>query len=330
MLFKELKSPGFIKNDSLNNSVLRTLLYYDIFSHPLSGDEIYTFLPQNSVTREQVKQFLKKSSEGGALYAEKDGYYYIKPNEQYVSSRLKKEDYSKKMWKAAWAATHIIKRFPFVRCVMVTGTLSKNSSDHESDLDFMIITSPNRLWISRTLLMLFKKIFLLNSKKYFCINYCITENSLEIKQRNIFTATEIATIKATYNESLTKEFVQKNSWVKEIFPNYIINDETLHKAGCKVQQRRSIIQKTAELFFAGKFGDWLDTKLMNRTNIHWRKKYPQMNDDERYDRLRTTPTESKTHPHSVHEKILTMYKEKLSGYDLLFSILPLYFCLFAI
>src|SRR5207253_11478070 len=129
--------------------------------------------------------------------------------------RIEKEKHSKKMWRMAAMMTHIIKRFPFVRAVMITGSLSKNSSDKRSDLDFMIITEPKRLWIARTILMLFKKIFLFNSYKYFCLNYYITSDNLEIEEKNIFTATEIAYVKATYNTRLMEDFIKANMWIKQ-------------------------------------------------------------------------------------------------------------------
>lgn len=305
-----------MKNNTLKNSVLKALLYYDIFSHPLSGDEIFTFLPKNTVTKEEVKHFLSESSQNGSEYAEKSGYYFIKPNAEYVTNRIHKEAYSKRMWKITYFMTHIIKRFPFVRCVMVTGTLSKNSSDKTSDIDFMIITAPKRLWVARTLLMLFKKIFLLNSKKYFCLNYFITENNLEIAERNIFTATEIATIKATYNDGIMRAFIEKNKWIKDFFPNYVINDTSLHTAGCKVNNRRSILQKVYELFFAGKIGDKLDEVFRQKTIKHWKNRFPELDEAERSDRLKSTPTVSKAHPGSVQKKILNLYTEKLSKFNL--------------
>jgi hypothetical protein len=199
---------------------------------------------------------------------------------------------------------------------MVTGTLSKNSSDKSSDLDFFLITAPGRLWITRTLLMLFKKIFLLNSKKYFCINYCMSEDSLQVAERNIFTATEIATIKATYNDTLMRRFVESNKWIKEFFPNYIINDASLHTSGCTVQNSRSIIQKLLEMFFPGNFGARLDKKLMMKTIEHWKKKYPHLDDSERSRRLKSTPTESRVHPHSVQDEILNLYNQKLESFNL--------------
>lgn len=304
--------------ESLKENILKTLLYYDIFSHPLNSDEIFTFLPENSILKEDVKLFLKNSSQNGAQYAEKQGYYYIKPKEDNVTNRIAREKYSKKMWKAAWLSTQVIKRFPFVRCVMVTGTLSKNSSDKDSDLDFMVITAPNRLWVARSLLMLFKKIFLLNNKKYFCINYCITENHLEIMERNIFTATEIATIKPTYNENMMRSFINANMWIKNIFPNYAVKDEYLHKSGCRVSNHRSFIQRFSEIFFTGYIGDKLDKTLMRSTIRHWKKRFPHFTQRELSSRLRSTPTESKAHPGSMQEKILEMYKQKLAAHNIPF------------
>lgn len=302
--------------DNLDESIIKALLYYDIFSHPLKSDEIFSFLPQNSVTKEKVDQHLKDAAHSGAVYSEQDGYYYIKPNAGNVASRLQREKHSKKLWKITYFMTHVIKRFPFVRCVMVTGSLSKNSSDDLADIDFMVITEPERLWVARTMLMLFKKVFLLNSKKYFCLNYFITEDNLVISERNLFTATEIATIKPVYNLRLAKEFVSANPWVKDFFPNYVVNDCTQHKPGCKITNSRSILQRFSEMFFTGSIGDKLDEYFRGKTVKHWKNRFPELNENERNDRLRSTREVSKAHPGSVMKKILEMYNQKLTEHNL--------------
>jgi predicted nucleotidyltransferase len=298
-------------------NILRTLLYYDIFRHPLNREEIYSFFPENSITREEINSSLAELTAGGqSEIGELEGYYYLKPNAAYVQARLEKEKYSASMWKTAYRVTHIIKRFPFVRSVIATGSLSKNSSDSKSDLDFMVITAPRRLWVARTLLMLFKKTVLLNSKKYFCVNYFIASDNMVIEERNIYTATEIVTLKATYNTGLLEEFLQKNLWVTDFFPNYTPSDASLHKAGCKVNNNHSIGQKMLELFFPGRPGDKLDDYLRQMTKRHWKKKYAHLAEAERNFRLKSTKTESKAHPHSVQKTILAMYEEKLKKYDL--------------
>ena len=230
--------------DSISREILKTLLYYDIFRHPLKTDELYTFLPEKSVPKSEVIETIDKSSDmENSDFSQKNGYVFIKPNEDYIENRLRKEEYSSRMWKIVRYVVHIIKRFPYVRAIMVTGSLSKNSSSRESDLDFMVITKKNRLWISRTLLMLFKKIFLLNSYKYFCINYFITEDSMEIEDKNIFTATEVATVKGVYNTGLIKKFLESNTWVNNFFPNYNCCDPYMHTPGFKVNNNVSYCKK---------------------------------------------------------------------------------------
>jgi len=303
--------------EELKKNITKTLLYYDIFSHPLKPEEIFSFLPRNSIAKHDVVNFLKETAQNEtAPFAEKDGYYFIKPGEQNISRRIEKENYSLKMWKQAAMITHIIKRFPFVRAVLVTGSLSKNSSDPTSDLDFMLVTAKNRLWISRTLLMLFKKIFFLNSYKFFCINYYITEDNLVINERNIFTATEIATIKATYNTELLNEFIKQNDWVKDYFPNYVLCDPMLHSSGCKVNNRKSKVQRIIEFFIPGKIAAALDKRFMNMTRNHWKKKYPQLPDSERNHMFKSTENVSKTHPGNMQKKILGMYSKKLQEFNL--------------
>ena len=35
-----------------STQIIRTLLYYDIFNHPLTTQELYCLLPQNSLSRQ--------------------------------------------------------------------------------------------------------------------------------------------------------------------------------------------------------------------------------------------------------------------------------------
>ncbi len=303
--------------ENLKKDILRTLLYYDIFGHPLTEDEIFSFLARNSISKEVFVKHLRELSESeSSPFARRDGYYYVKPAADSINRRLEKESYSKKMWRSASFVTHIIKRFPFVRAVMVSGSLSKNSSDKKSDLDFLVITANNRLWISRTLLMLFKKIFLLNSYKFFCINYFITESNLEIEDKNIFTATEIATIKIIYNSDLLNKFIEQNKWITDYFPNYMLCDPMLHSPGCRVNNRRSIFQKLLELPYSGFIGNSLNNWLMKFTARHWEKKYAHLNESERNHMFRTKPDVSKTHPGNMQKRILAMYNEKLKEFNL--------------
>ena len=92
-------------------------------------------------------------------------------------------------------ATGILSKFPFVEGLALSGSLSKNYADENTDIDFFIITKANRLWIARTLMHIFYRFAVLAGKRnWFCMNYYIDETALEIEEKNIFTAIEIVTI----------------------------------------------------------------------------------------------------------------------------------------
>jgi len=305
----------------VKENILRTLLYYDIFSHPLKPEEIFIFLPQNSVPKDEIFSLIRDfSSDSSCKFAECSGYVYVKPNEHYIELRRKKEKCSRRMWRMARFMTHIIKRFPFVRAVFISGSLSKNSSEEISDIDFMVVTKSGRLWVARTLLMLFKKIFLLNSYKYFCLNYFITEDNLEIPFKNIFAATEVAYIKATFNTTLMSSFVMANKWIKDYFPNYKFLDPYLHSAGFKVNNRKSIMQKLLEITFAGSAGNKLDNYFKKKTEKFWGKKYSKLPEADRKLLFRTERNVSTAHPGDMQRTILAKYCERLKHFNLEYDI----------
>jgi predicted nucleotidyltransferase len=306
-----------MNNEAIKNNVLRTLLYYDIFDHPLSEEEVYSFLPENSVLQEDIILAIRHLSENeDAGFGWYNGYVYIKPKIDTIQNRFRKKQHARKMWIIARLMTHVIKRCPFIKAVFVTGSLSKHSTDKHSDIDYMVITQINRLWIARTLLMLFKKIFLFNSYKYFCVNYLITEDNLEIPLKNIFTATEIATLKATHGSAWLENFIKSNLWIKNYFPNYKELDPVLHSSGARVNNRRSVLQKILELPFKGNAGNRLDKFLMKKILNHQKKKYAHLNDTTQGEMFEASDNVSRTHPANSQTIILQKYNEKLKEFNL--------------
>jgi hypothetical protein len=303
----------------LKENVLRVLLYFDIFNHPLKPEEIFNYLPKNSLTKSDLlNHLISETKNSSSEFVCKNDYYFISSRIDYHKLRLRKEEYSRKHWKIARLVTHIIKRFPFVRAVFVTGSLSKNSSSKISDLDFMLVTEKDRLWIARTLLMLFKKIFLVNKYKYFCINYLITEDNLEIEDKNLYTAIEIVTSKATYNSGLLNKFLSENeTWIRNIMPNYKAAESRLHYSGYKVNNKMSFLQKLMEVLIPCQAADKLDNYLMKKTYNHWKNKYPYLTENDRNQMFRTTPKISKVHPQNLQDKILDMYNQKLREFNLM-------------
>jgi hypothetical protein len=197
-----------------------------------------------------------------------------------------------------------------VRSVMASGSLSKNYMDEKSDLDFFVITAPGRLWIARMFLILYKRIFLLNSHKHFCVNYFVDENHLEIEEKNIFTATELATLIPLAGKSYYPLLFQKNKWISEFLPNHpaltIENSATLSEL-----KSTNVFEQFLNFFDA----DSLDTFFMNLTFKRWKRIYEKKYQPNDFlIAFKTNKYVSKNHPNFYQKKIVDLYKEKLNAF----------------
>jgi hypothetical protein len=202
----------------LQHAVLKVLLYYDLFTYPLSVDEIFFHCSEKNSSKAAVEHALSQLIADGKVFRH-DDFYSVRNSKEFFLRRRRGNKNAEAIMSKIYRRSKLISSFPFVRSVCISGSLSKNYFDETTDVDFFIITEPNRLWICRTLLILFKKIFLLNSKKYFCVNYFIDTESLQIPDKNIFTATELVTLIPIYNYDLYRKFYKENDWVKSFFGN---------------------------------------------------------------------------------------------------------------
>ncbi len=291
-----------------NEHITRILLYYGIFDHPLTIGELFSLFPKNSMTRLEFKEYLKKAEAAHAVTTT-GGYITLPSNTKDVGLlRRRRELLAKRRMRIAIFMSRVIKRFPFVRGVFLSGDLSKGVAHPDSDIDYVVVTAPNRLWISRMLLVAFKKIFLLNSKKYFCLNYYVACNSLRLDDHNYFTATEIAHLKPLYGLGTFISYMNTNAWIKDYFPNYRVFALTTNE----VDSRRSLMQRIVEPVFRGSWADWLDHRLMELMKTVWAKRYPEHDEATRARIFRCTPSESSAYIGNYSDKILSMYDEKLN------------------
>ncbi|HKK10111.1 MAG TPA: hypothetical protein VJ939_04705, partial [Bacteroidales bacterium] len=207
-------SISHIKLHESERNLVDTLLYFDIFDHPLKREELKSFACRNG------NDFLKAvdSLQRKKIISQQDGYLFLQGKDWTVKKRQEERKRVQHYFRIARLITSLIAVFPFVRGVFISGSLSKLRAGDKSDIDYFIVTAPGRLWVARTLLILFKKIFLFNSYRFFCLNYFIDSESLEITSKNRFVATEVATLVPVYNYPLFQEFFMANQWIKEYFP----------------------------------------------------------------------------------------------------------------
>jgi len=301
-------------NEIILCSVMSTVVYFDIFKHPLTKDEIFEYthnLKFNSAELEEALNFLTSN---GFLFFE-TGYYLPHQKFENISRRENGKTLAEYSWDQAVSKSILISKFPYVRSVVISGSLSKGYMDKTSDIDFLIITKPGRLWLTRSLLAFYKKIFLFNSHKLFCVNYFLDLNNLKLPDDNLFIATELLFAVPVYNPEVHYQFVDANSWSKNYYP--AIKPKTL-KGKYEIPPDPTS-KKFLEKLLNGKIGALLDKSLMKLTVSFWQKKFKTMNKTQYNRDMKSTEGVSKHHPNGFrdrvlreHEKQLNIFKNKLT------------------
>lgn len=304
--------------DHLEEQVLKTLLYFDIFSYPLRASEILKFLRFRKTCQQEVVECLKSLTEKQHVFRFGD-LYSLHADQKNIKRRLKGNAEAEKWMKVAEKKARFIARFPFVRAVMASGSLSKGYMDEKSDLDFFIVTAPGCLWIARTTLVMYKRLFLHNSHKEFCVNYFVDTDHLEIEEKNLFTATELATLVPLYNHSAYQAVISSNPWVKEIFPNL-----TTQEPGLSENKTPPLFQKLSEVILFP-FAKWLDRWFLRVSLRRWLRLYGASYTKKDFEiAFKSKRHVSKNHPNHFQKKVLDRYQRKLTEFQNRFTQLPTY------
>lgn len=286
---------------------LKALLYFDIFSYPLTADEIVAFAPAK-ISSSNIHLLDRLVSEKEIFRF--GSFYSIQNDPALADRRIKGNRMAEKEMKKARRFSRIISAFPFVRAVMLSGSISKNFMDEKSDIDYFIITERGHLWFVRTALAFFRRVFLFNSHKNFCTNYFLDTDNLFIPDNNVFAAIELVTLKAMYGETMIQNFHKANSWAKGILPQAKIE----YKAQIK---GKFFLKRIGERILSSKIFRNFDAWLMEKNLDRWKKKYAHfLNASDFEIAFRSTPGISRSHPQFFQKKVLGRFEQKVKDFEL--------------
>lgn len=273
-------------------NILRLLIYYDIFNYPLTKEEI-------EIVHDHCGQDLNDLVKKGWIHQFGD-FYSTRLDSRQVARRLEGNKKADEIMPKAIERAKFIFQFPFVRGVYISGSLSKGFLAEDGDVDFFIITSQGRLWLARTLLILFKKVFLFNSRKLFCLNYFIDEHHLEIEEKNLFTATELSTLIPICHQGIHSDFEDANNWIGNFYPKS-------HMRTPLMKNSSNILKRFLEFLLNNGMGEWLDKRFMKITMDHWNNKFREFQPKDFDIAMKSRTYVSKHHPQNFQDKVLQAF-----------------------
>jgi hypothetical protein len=288
--------------------ILHTLAYYDIFHYPLTSAEIRQFL-SSVADEERLAEDLLELQEQGIIFLH-HGFYSLQDNPLLSHRRRQGNQLAEKLLVKAGRVGRFLHRFPFVRAIGVSGSLSKNYADEKADIDFFIITRSDRLWITRTCMHIYKKFtFLFGRQHFFCMNYYVDEKALQLEDQNIFTAIEIKTLLPVSGDETMQRFFASNSWADQFLPNCPYREIAGKKPG------NSWLKRSVEWLLGGRLGTYLENRCFRITQGRWKRKEEKGRKNKKGQpmELITERHSARSNPGAFQEKVLALYEQKLAG-----------------
>lgn len=231
--------------DPLFLNVRKTVRYAAVFGAALRVEQVCRRLQgSRSASKQEVLRTLRDLPE----VVHSGGWWCLRGHLSHCKKPA--ELIWKKKLSAACRAGKVMGLLPWVLGVWVTGSVAAENADEDDDLDFLIVTRHNRLWLTRLIAVPFLKISgVYQSKKganaqlrhqseeardKWCLNLWLEENSLRVpkQQQSLYTAHEVLLAKPVFlrQANLQEKFLQENDWILKFFANISIRRVTKRNA----------------------------------------------------------------------------------------------------
>jgi len=262
---------------SLQTAILHTVAYADIFDYPLTVEEVHRYLELPAPLARVGAVVANGAVSSGRLgWRVCDGYVSLPGREEIVHVRKHRERRAQALWPGALRYASLIASFPFVRMVALTGSLALDNADDRTDLDFLIVTAPDRLWLCRSLLLIIVR-WARRRGDVVCPNYLVSERALALEQRNLFVARELAQMVPLFGLDVYERMRAANGWSRAYLPNA---DGPPGVPTWRIERARDLpalarpLRGTLETGLRTPLGRWLDRWEMRRKIARWRRQYP--------------------------------------------------------
>ncbi len=222
----------------LQRYILATIAYYDGFDYPLTAFEIWKHLIRTdyaagdnqplTITLAEVLGALEKDLMGKYLESAR-GFYFLKGRNELIETRIKHQKISAGKLKRLVKVVAWLRCVPFLRMIGATGGLAMKNAHRKSDWDLLLVIKAGHIWTGRTLVTLLTH-FLgrrRHGKKVIdrvCLNYFVTEDSLEVMTKDLFSANEYLFLVPLFGEQVYQRFQIKNQWIRELKPTYALQE----------------------------------------------------------------------------------------------------------
>ena len=291
----------------MRESILRMVMYFDVFKHPLTIGDLERLVAPDQATA--LQGHLMELQAAGLVAC--TGKYWHRPDRHdWASRRDQRARWAEQRWSAAQKASLVLAQLPFVRGVLITGSLSKSSTTLDGDVDFLLLCAPGRVWSLKTITHLGRRPMPNALRELFCTNYILATDAMHLESRNLFTAIELATAVPMYGPEACASFIQANWWAEQFVPGL---SWSLQRA----QQARSLpgkpwLKPVGKMLPDG-MKHRLERQALDMWDRYWNRKYNWLDERDRAQRFQRQPHVATNHLHDFQDHVLREVAQRLES-----------------
>jgi hypothetical protein len=325
-------------------AVLATLAYHDILDMPLTATEIWRYLfRENGVenvgehlcvlprTAARDPRFDKRADAEVRPYDELFrtlcslvecgkiafhwGYYFFPGRQDLVEKRLYLHKLAQTKWPRLRFVAWFLQAIPFLEMVAASGSMAREMTHKDSDLDVLLITRSGRIWTVRFLVTVLLDLFKLRrrptgpTRNLVCLNHYLAHDALALPYQSLYTALEYARVIPLFGEKVCVEFREANRPWMEKYLARVLPDEVPNLKQVKTSVILSAIKTALEFTLSGTIGDWLENWLGRQQKTRIEK-----NEKETIGggRIVASAMHLEFHPHSKEAPLLKRFNERMT------------------
>lgn len=214
---------------AIERAVLVTLAYTDQFDFPLTTEELVQRCLRQEIPAELTVSQLEKAIDHLQklqLITQVDTFWVLKNRSEIVSSRRQSAAIAQRKQQELEQVTNFLQSIPWVKAVYLTGSQAMNVADSTSDLDFMLVTVPKRLWLTRIIVSCYaqwqgkRRSWNNEEPGSWCFNLWLDSEHLGVvpDKQDSYRAYEVLQAKPLWTAPGYQQlFIHKNSWIKKFF-----------------------------------------------------------------------------------------------------------------
>lgn len=218
-----------IQSDSkyLDKEIISTLLFYQLLNVPcLTAFEIYKHIIKNTGAITPNLSDTYNTLNNNPEIKSQNGFYWLSDAIQPYENRILAAKISAQKIKKGGKVARLLKFIPFVKSVVISGSVSMDAAKPESDIDIFIISQKDRIWLTRLATVFLTQIIgqrrhkeIINDK--ICLNIYIADEQSEYPVKNLANSQMITKSLPIYNKNIFASFLYTNkNWLGRYIENF--------------------------------------------------------------------------------------------------------------